>query len=68
MGGTLCIADHLAYKNQNHLNLYKKNNFESTFIEIILIILILLGAFLVLNPLLETLAKERKNCFPSRRL
>ena len=34
-GGTLLyIADHFAYQNRNDLNLYKNNNFESTFIEI----------------------------------
>ena len=31
----LYIADHLAYQKRNDLNLYKINNLESTFIEII---------------------------------
>ena len=30
----MCIADHLAYQNQNDLNLYTINSLESTFIEI----------------------------------
>ena len=35
-GGTLLyIANHLAYKCQNDLNIYKKNELESTFIEIV---------------------------------
>ena len=35
-GGTLLyIANHLSYKCRNDLNIYKKNELESTFIEII---------------------------------
>ena len=35
-GGTLLyIANHLSYKSRNDLNLYKANQLESTFIEII---------------------------------
>ena len=35
-GGTLLyIANHLSYKCQNDLNIYKKNEVESTFIEIV---------------------------------
>ena len=35
-GGTLLyIANHLSYKCRNNLNLYKKNELESTFIEIV---------------------------------
>ena len=35
-GGTLLyIANHLSYKCRNDLNIYKKNEFESTFIEIV---------------------------------
>ena len=35
-GGTLLyIANHLSYKCCNYLNIYKKNELESTFIEIV---------------------------------
>ena len=35
-GGTLLyIANHLSYKCRNDLNVYKKNELESTFIEIV---------------------------------
>ena len=35
-GGTLLyIANHLSYKCHNDLNIYKKNELESTFIEIV---------------------------------
>ena len=35
-GGTLLyIANHLSYKYRNDLNIYKKNDLESTFIEIV---------------------------------
>ena len=34
-GSLLCIANHLSYKCCNDLNIYKKNELESTFIEII---------------------------------
>ena len=35
-GGTLLyIANHLSYKCRNDLNIYKKNELESTFIEIV---------------------------------
>ena len=34
-GGTLLyIANHLSYKHRNDLNIYKKNELESTFIEL----------------------------------
>ena len=78
-GGTLLYnADHLAYQNQNDLNLYKINNLESTFIEItnpnksnIIVECIYrhpkmdLFEFIhyYLNPLLEKLAKEQKTVF-----
>ena len=36
VGGTLLyIANHLSYKCRNDLNIYKKNELESTFIEIV---------------------------------
>ena len=34
-GSLLCIANHLSYKCCNDLNIYKKNELESTFIEIV---------------------------------
>ena len=35
-GGTLLyIANHLSYKSRNDLNIYKKSELESTFIEVI---------------------------------
>ena len=78
-GGTLLyIADHLAYQNQNDLNLYRTNNLESTFIEItnpnesnIIVGCIYRHPkmdlfdiiYYYLNPLLEKLAKEQKTVF-----
>ena len=34
-GSLLYIANHLSYKCRNDLNIYKKNELESTFIEIV---------------------------------
>ena len=78
-GGTLLyVADHLAYQNQNDLNLYKTNNLESTIIEItnpnmsnIIVECIYRHPKMDsrefihfdLNPLLRKLAKEQKTVF-----
>ena len=45
-GGTLLyIANHLSYKPHNDLNIYKKSELESTFIEVIILrkVILLLG-------------------------
>ena len=71
----LYITDHLAYQKRNDLNLYEKNDLESTFIEITNPVktnitvgcicryhTIDLNEFLCYypNPLLKKLAKEQK--------
>ena len=77
-GGTLLyIANHLSYKCCNDLNIYKKNELESTFIEIVnLKSNILVGVIYrhpsmdladfncnYLNKLLENISKEHKSIF-----
>ena len=78
-GGTLLyIANHLSYKCRNDLNIYKKNEFESTFIEIVnpkksnIIVGVIyrhpsidLTDFICnyLNKLLENISKEQKSVF-----
>ena len=75
-GCLLCIADHLAYQRRNDLNLYEKNYFELTFIEITNPTKIVVGCiyrhptmdlnefnYYYLNPHLENLAKEQKTVF-----
>ena len=76
-GGTLLYkANHLSYKSRNHLNLYKANQLESTFIEKINSKKsnIIVGCLYkqpvmdvtdfnknpLLNPLLDKLSKENK--------
>ena len=79
-GGTLLyIANHLSYKCRNDLNIYKKNELESTFIEIVnpkksnIIVGVIyrhpsmdLADFNsnYLNKLLENISKEQKSMFP----
>ena len=76
-GGTLFyIANHLSYKSRNDLNIYKKNELESTFIEIVnpKKSNIIVGFFYrhpsmdladfnssYLNKLLENVSKEQKS-------
>ena len=78
-GGTLLyIANHLSYKCRNDPNIYKKNEFESTFIEIVnpkksnIIVGVIyrhpsidLTGFNCdyLNKLLENISKEQKSIF-----
>ena len=78
-GGTLLyIANHLSYKCRNDLNIYKKNEFESTFIEIVnpKKSNIIAGVIYrhpsidltdfncnYLNKLLENISKEQKSVF-----
>ena len=78
-GGTLLyIANHLSYKCRNDLNIYKKNELESTFIEIVnpkksnIIVGVIyrhpsmdLADFnsSYLNKLLENISKEQKSMF-----
>ena len=78
-GGTLLyIANHLSYKCHNDLNIYKKNELESTFIEIVnpKKSNILVGVIYrhpsmdladfncnYLNKLLENISKEQKSIF-----
>ena len=78
-GGTLLyIANHLSYKCRNDLNIYKKNELESTFIEIVnpKKSNILVGVIYrhpsmdladfncnYLNKLLENISKEQKSIF-----
>ena len=78
-GGTLLyIANHLSYKCRNDLNIYKKNELESTFIEIVnpkksnIIVGVIyrhpsmdLTDFNCnyLNKLLENISKEQKSIF-----
>ena len=78
-GGTLLyIANHLSYKCHNDLNIYKKNDLESTFIEIVNTKKsnIIVGAIYrhpsmdladfnsnYLNKLLENISKEQKSMF-----
>ena len=78
-GGTLLyIANHLSYKCRNDLNIYKKNELESTFIEIVnprksnIIVGVIyrhpsmdLADFNCnyLNKLLENVSKEQKSIF-----
>ena len=79
-GGTLLyIANYLSYKCCNDLNIYKKNELESTFIEIvnpkksnILVGVIYRHPFMdladincnYLNKLLEKISKEQKSIIP----
>ena len=80
-GGTLLYrANHSSYKSRNDLNLYKANQPESTFIEIInskkinIIVLCLykhpvmdvanFNENFCLNPLPDKLSKESKEVFP----
>ena len=79
VGGTLLyIANHLSYKCRNDLNIYKKNELESTFIEIVnpkksnIIVGVIyrhpsmdLTDFNCnyLNKLLENISKEQKSIF-----
>ena len=77
-GGTLLyIANHLSYKCHNDLNIYKKNELESTFIEIVNLRksnIIIVGVMYrhpsmdltefncnCLNKLLENISKEQKS-------
>ena len=78
-GGTLLyIANHLSYKCRNDLNIYKKNELESTFIEIvnpkksnIIVGVIYRHPFMdltdfncsYLKKLLESISKEQKSIF-----
>ena len=78
-GGTLLyIANHLSYKCRNDLNIYKKNELESTFIEIansktsnIIVGVIYRHPYMdladfnsnYLNKLLENISKEQKSMF-----
>ena len=78
-GGTLlCTANHLSYKCRNDLNIYKKSELESTFIEIVnprksnIIVDVIyrhpsidLNDFncSYLNKLLENISKEQKSVF-----
>ena len=78
-GGTLLyIANHLSYKCHNDLNIYKKNELESTFIEIVNLRKsnIIVGVIYrhpsmdltdfncnYLNKLLENISKEQKSIF-----
>ena len=78
-GGTLlCIANHLSYKCRNDLNMYKKNELESTVTEIlnprksnIIVRVIYSHPFMgltdfnsnCLNKLLENISKEQKSIF-----
>ena len=78
-GGTLLyIANHLSYKCYNDLSIYKKNQLESTFIEIVnpRKSNILVGVIYIhpsmdltdfncnyLNKLLENISKEQKSIF-----
>ena len=78
-GGTLLyIANHLSYKCRNDLNIYKKNELESTFIQIVnpkksnIIVRVIyrhpsmdLTDFNCnyLNKLLENISKEQKSIF-----
>ena len=73
-GGTiLYIANHLSYKSRKERNLYKANQLESTFIEIINFIKsnIIIGCLYKhlykllqnLNPLFDKLSKENKQLF-----
>ena len=78
-GGTLLyIANHLSYKCRNDLNIYKKNELESTFIEIVnpKKLNIIVGVIYrhpsmdltdfncnYLNKLLENISKEQKSIF-----
>ena len=78
-GGTLLyIANHLSYKCRNDLNIYKKNELESTFIEIVnpkksnIVVGVIyrhpsmeLNDFNCnyLNKLLENISKEQKSIF-----
>ena len=78
-GGTLLyIANHLSYKCRNDLNIYKKNELESTFIEIVnpKKLNIIVGVIYrhpsmdladfnsnYLNKLLENISKEQKSVF-----
>ena len=72
-GGTfLYIANHLSYKCLSDLNIYKKNELDSTFIEIVIYRVICRHPFMdltdfnsnYLNKLLENISKEQKFIFP----
>ena len=78
VGTLLYIANHLSYKCRNDLNIYKKNELESTFIEIVnpKKSNILVGVIYrhpsmdladfncnYLNKLLENISKEQKSIF-----
>ena len=79
VGGTLLyIANHLSYKCRNDLNIYKKNELESTFIEIVNLKKsnIIVGVIYrhtpmdltnfnctYLNKLSENISKEQKSIF-----
>ena len=77
-GNLFYIANHLSYKCRNDLNIYNKNELESTFIEIVnpKKINIILGVIyrhpsmdlidfnnIYLNKLLENISKEQKFIF-----
>ena len=77
-GGTLLyIANHLSYKTRSDLNIYKKFELESTFVEIInpkksnIIVgtifihpkMDVTGFNNILNKLLNKLIKNKKQCF-----
>ena len=78
-GGTLLyIANHLSYKYRNDLNIYKKNDLESTFIEIVnpkksnIIVRVIYRLPSMdftyfncsyLNKILENISKEQKSIF-----
>ena len=78
-GGTLLyIANHLSYKYRNDLNIYKKNELESNFIEIVnprksnIIVGVIYRHLSMdltdfncnyLNKLLENISKEQKSIF-----
>ena len=70
LGGLLYIAHHLSYKSRNDLNLYKANQLESTFIEIInskksniIVGCLYKHPVMDLNPLLDKFSKENKQVF-----
>ena len=81
-GGTLLyIANYLSYESRQDLNIYKKNELESTFLEItnpkksnIIVGTIYKHPSIdltdfnsnYLNNLLEKVSKEQKICFPFR--
>ena len=82
-GGTLpYIANNLSYKCHNDLNIYKKNELESTFIEVVnpkksnIIVEVIYRHpsmdltdfnYNYLNKILDNISKEKKIYFPIRK-